>query len=92
MASSSKPPLCDIIYVYCKAELPAVENKEEVEISVRAYVLSMQQQQAPDNEIYEVLNKMRNDISCPLKFYEDAILPFEDTSGAAVAAQRKVVF
>ena len=55
-----------------------------------AYVLSMQQQQAPDDEIYEAINKMCNEIGCPLKFYEDTILPFEDTSGAAAAAQRKV--
>ena len=33
---------------------------------------------------------MCNEIGCPLKFYEDTILPFEDTSGAATAAQQKV--
>ena len=53
MSPSSKPPLCDVIYIYCKVALPAVENQEEVERSVRAYVLSMQQQQASDDEIYE---------------------------------------
>ena len=53
---------------------------------VRAYVLSMQQQQASDDEIYEGMNKMCNEIGCPLKFYEDTILPFEDTSGAAASA------
>ena len=50
----------------------------------------MQQQQASDDEIYEGMNKMCNEIGCPLKFYEDTILPFEDTSSAAAAAQRKV--
>ena len=35
---------------------------------------------------------MCNEIGCPLKFYKDTILPFEDTSGAAAAAQRKVTF
>ena len=44
MAYYSKPPLCDVIYIYCKVALPAVENQEEVERSVRAYVLLMQQQ------------------------------------------------
>ena len=92
MAPSSKPPLCGVIYVYCKAALPAVENQEEVEISVRAYVLTMQQQQASDDEMYEVLNKMCNEIECPLKIYNNTIIPFEDTSGAAVAAYRKVPF
>ena len=92
MAPSSKPPLCDYIYVYCKAALPAVENKEEVERSVRAYVLSMQQQQASDDEIYEGLNKICNEIGCLLKYYKDTILPFEGTSGAAAAVQRKVPF
>ena len=87
MAHYSKPPLCDVIYVYCKAKLPEVENKEEVDISVCAYVLSMQQQQASRDEIYEGLNKMCNDIGCPLRFYEDAILIFEDTSGAAAAGK-----
>ena len=48
-----------------------------------AYVLSMQQQQASDDEIYDSMNKMCNDIGCPLKNYEDKILPFENTSGAA---------
>ena len=43
-----------------------------------------------DDEIYEGLIKMCNEIGCPLKFYKDAILPFEDTSGAAAAAQQKV--
>ena len=52
----------------------------------------MQQQQASGDEIYEGLNTMCNEIVCPLKFYEDTILPFEDTSGAADAAQRKVPF
>ena len=33
---------------------------------------------------------MCNDIGCPLKFYKDTILLFEDTSGAAAAAQWKV--
>ena len=53
MATSSKPPLCDVIYIYCKVALPAVKNQKEVERSVRAYVLLMQQQQASDDEIYE---------------------------------------
>ena len=46
----------------------------------------MQQQQACNDEIYEGLNKMCSEIGCPLKFYKDKILPFEDTSGAAAAA------
>ena len=33
---------------------------------------------------------MCNEIGCPLKFYKDTILPFEDTSGAAADAQQKV--
>ena len=41
-APSYKLPLCDVIYVYCKVALPAVKNQEEVEISVPAYVMSMQ--------------------------------------------------
>ena len=64
--------------------------EEEVERSVHAYVLSMQQQQASDDKIYEGMNKMCNEIGCPLKFYKDTILPFEDTSGAAAAAQPKI--
>ena len=52
MAPSYKPPLCDVIYIYCKVVLPAVENQEEVERSVRAYVMLMQQQQTSDDEIY----------------------------------------
>ena len=59
---------------------------------MRDYVLSMQQKQESDDDIYEVLNKMCNYIGFPLKFYEDTILSFEDTSGAAAAAQRKVTF
>ena len=47
--------------------------------------MPMQQQQASDDEIYEGMDKMCNEIVCPLKFYEDTIIPFEDTSGAAVA-------
>ena len=86
MAPSSKPPLCDVIYVYCKAALTAVKNQDKVERSVCAHVLSMQQQHASDDEIYEDMNKMCNEVGCPLKFYEDTILPFEDTSGAAAAA------
>ena len=54
MAPYSKPPLCDVIYIYCKVALPAVKNQEEVEISVRSYVILMQQQKASDDEIYEV--------------------------------------
>ena len=57
---------------------------------MHAYVLSMQQQQASDDEIYESLNNICNEIGCPLKFYDDKILPFEDTSGTAAAAQQKV--
>ena len=53
---------------------------------MHAYVLAIQQQQESDDEIYEGMNKICNEISCPLKFYEDTILPFEDTSGAAAAA------
>ena len=93
MATSSKPPLCGVIYVYCKSALPAVKNQEEVERSVRAYALMMQQQQqAYADGIVELVNKMCNQIGCSLKFYDNKILVFEDTSGAAVAAQRKVPF
>ena len=46
----------------------------------------MKQQQLFDDEIYEGMNKMCNEIGCPLKFYENKILPFEDISGAAAAA------
>ena len=35
---------------------------------------------------------MCNGIGCTLNFYEDTILPFEDTSGASAAAQWKVPF
>ena len=52
----------------------------------------MKQQQASDDEIYEGLDTICNDIVCPLKFYEDTILYFEDTSGAAAAAQKNVPF
>ena len=51
-----------------------------------AYVLLMKQQQASDDEIYEGLHTMSNEIGCTLKFYEDTILPFEGISGAAAAA------
>ena len=54
MEYSSKTILCDFIYIYCKVSFPAVENQEEADISVRAYVMLMQQQQqASDDEIYE---------------------------------------
>ena len=65
---------------------PTSFPEEELERLVRAYMLSMQQQQAFDDEIYEGMNKMCNEIGCPLKYYKDTILPFEDTSGAAAAA------
>ena len=60
MAPSSKPPLCVVIYVYYMVALPEVKNQEEVERSVCAYVLSMQQQQTFNDEIYEGLNKILN--------------------------------
>ena len=53
MVPSSKPLLSDVIYIYCKVGLPLVDNQEELERSVRAYVLLMQHQQASDDEIYE---------------------------------------
>ena len=46
----------------------------------------MQQQQASDDEIYEGMNKMCNEIGCPLKFYGNTILHFDDSSGSAAAA------
>ena len=54
MAPYSKPPLCDAIYIYCKVALTSVENQENVERSVRAYVLFIQQQQQQecDDEIF----------------------------------------
>ena len=69
MVSSSKTPVCGVIYVYCNAELPAVKNQEEVERSVRAYVTSMQQQLASDDEIYAGVNNIYNEIGYPLKIY-----------------------
>ena len=65
MAHSSKPLICDVIYVYCKVALPAVKNQEEVETSVRAYMLTMQQQQAYNDETYEGFNMMYNEIGFP---------------------------
>ena len=53
MTPSSKTLLCDVTYIYCKVTLPSVENQEEVEIWVCAYVLLMQQQQLYNDEIYE---------------------------------------
>ena len=92
MEPSSKPILCDFIYLYFKIALPAVENPEEVKRSVCAYVLLMQHQQSPDDKIYEGLNMMRNEIGCPLNFYDDKIIPFGDKNGAAAYAQRKFPF
>ena len=60
MTPSYKPLLCDVIYVYCKVALPAVKAQEEVERSVCAYVMSVQQHQAPDDEINEGLNTICN--------------------------------
>ena len=68
MVPSSKTPLCDVIYVYCKALLPAAKNKGEIDRSLHAYGMSTKQKQAPDDEIYEGLNTMCNDIGCTLKF------------------------
>ena len=31
MVPSSQPLVCDVIYIYCKVALPAIENTEEVE-------------------------------------------------------------
>ena len=45
----------------------------------------MQQQQAFNDEIYEGMNKMCNEIGCPLKKIEDKIVLFEDTSDAAAS-------
>ena len=42
----------------------------------------MQQQQASDDEIYEILNNMYDDIGFILNLYEDTIIPFENTSAA----------
>ena len=91
-APSYKPLLYDVIYIYCKVVLAAGKNQEDVDISVRTYLLPMQQQQASDDEIYEGLNNMCNAIGCPLRFYWDTILHFEDKSGAAAAAQWNVTF
>ena len=76
MAHYYKPLLCDVIYVYCKVALQAVRNTEEVERSVCAYVLSVQQQEASGDEIYEGLNTIGNEIGCPLNFNKDTILTF----------------
>ena len=46
----------------------------------------MQRREAYDDEMYESINEMCDEIGCPLNFYEDTILPFEDTSSAAAAA------
>ena len=53
---------------------------------MRDYVLSMEKQQASDEKIYEGMNKMCNEIGCPLKFYEDTILTFEYIRSASAAA------
>ena len=52
----------------------------------------MQQQQVSDDEIYEGLKNMCNDIGCHLKIYEDKIFPFDNTSDAAAYTKRKVPF
>ena len=52
MAPYYKPLVFDVIYLYCKVALSEVEKPEELESLVCDYVLSMQQQQASDDEIY----------------------------------------
>ena len=61
---------------------PFIPGRGGREISACLHAL-MQQQQASDDKIYEGMTNMCNEIGCPLKFYEDTILPFEDTSGAS---------
>ena len=53
MSPSSKPSFCAVIYTYYKVALPEVENQEELERSVRSYMLFLQQQKSSDDDIYE---------------------------------------
>jgi hypothetical protein len=94
MTTTRTPTLDEVLNAYCKfAVRPRYKDsrsKKRQELIVHNFVLNLRRDGADNDHIYDRLAEMNPLLGCPLTFYQEIVLPFDDVSKAAEAAQKKV--
>jgi Transposase len=87
------PPFADVLNSYmrhvvreCVPE-PAVH--EELEKTIRSYVVNLQRENTSESEIYDLLAEMNPILGCPLAFYEEFVMKYDEGYKKAAKAQKK---
>ena len=66
---------------------PAVH--EELEKAIRSYVVNLQRENTSESEIYDLLAGMNPVLGCPLTFYEEFVMKYDESYKNAAKAQKK---
>jgi hypothetical protein len=92
MTTTRTPTFDEVLNAYCKFAIRTTfeesESKEQ-EQTIRCIVKNLQRNDAENERIYELLAEMNPLLGCPLTFYQDSVLPFDDAIKKAETAKKK---
>ncbi len=90
MPPPTNPPLSDVIDAYCTLAIIASDDPKQAKTRVRNHVLNLQRVGTVDTVIYGSVARLFPDFGCPLAFYDNVALPFDENTAVATAAVKKV--
>ena len=77
------PPFADVLNSYMRHVVreffpePAVH--EELEKTIRSYIVNLQRDNTSESEIYELLAEMNPALGNPLTFYEEFVMKYDES-------------
>jgi hypothetical protein len=69
---------------------PTSDDPETEEKTVRNLVINLQRENTPLEDIYGEIERLKPHFGCPLQFYENTVLLFDDAIDTAKKAERTV--
>jgi hypothetical protein len=81
MTTAQTSNLADVLNTYCKLAIgPTFANSEPEERRVLNFVLNLQREGADNDWIYDCLTELNPLLGCPLAFYQEIFLPYDEAS------------
>jgi hypothetical protein len=91
MTTAQIPTLADVLNTYCKLAIgPTFANSEPEERRVRNFVLNLQREGVDNDWVYDCLTELNPLLGCPLAFYQEIVLHYDEASKTAESAQKEV--
>jgi hypothetical protein len=91
--SSRTPTLDEVLNAYCefavRPQYKDSKSSKRQELIVRNFVSNLQRDRADNDRIYDCLAEMNPLLGCPLAFYQEIALPYDDVSKTAEAARKR---